>query len=119
MARQDRIEIEITLAGESRHRTAHGETVANGHNADFGLVKLVDERHVGENIRVAHMIERRRILEVEHKAIRVSKRLLNAVFRQHGGRMKCIDEGNCKTFMRQRAARIAGVKLFHALTAKP
>lgn len=71
MERKERIEIEIKMEGERRKRKENGEKVENGKNEDLGMVKIVDERNVGENISVENMIESRRIIEVEKKEIRV------------------------------------------------
>src|SRR5690606_19787294 len=69
MAWQHRFEIEVTLAGESCNRAAHREAVADGNDPDLWLVKLVDKSHVGENVRVTHVIKRRRIFKVEYQTI--------------------------------------------------
>src|SRR5919202_7094057 len=46
VAREDRLEIEETLAGERGRVRAHGEAVADRHDADLGSVNLVHEAHV-------------------------------------------------------------------------
>ncbi|MCY1368186.1 hypothetical protein D9M69_551530 [compost metagenome] len=56
MTRQYSLEIEIALAGECGNSATHGEAITNRHDADFWLMQFIDESHVGENIRVTHMI---------------------------------------------------------------
>lgn len=73
MARDRGVEFEITLAGKSRHGTAHGKAVADRHNADNRLVQFLDERHIGEDIRIAHVIERGLVVEMEDEAVGVAQ----------------------------------------------
>src|SRR5262245_25118852 len=46
MARNDGFELEEAAAGKRCHGAAHGETVADRHDADRRLVQFVDQRHV-------------------------------------------------------------------------
>ena len=57
MAGHHGLELEVALAGERRGLGPHGEAVADRHEADRRPVDLVDQAHVGEDRRVAHMID--------------------------------------------------------------
>ena len=62
VAGQDHLEVEELLAGEGRRLGAHGEAVADRHDADVGLVELRDQGHAAEHVGVAHVIERLAVL---------------------------------------------------------
>jgi hypothetical protein len=73
VARHHRLELEEAAAGERRHGAAHGEAVADRHQTDFRFMQLVDQRHIGENVGVAHVVERRRFGEMQHQAERIAE----------------------------------------------
>src|SRR5262245_39622486 len=58
MAGNDRVEIEEALTGERRRLRPHGEAVADGHEAYLRRIDFADQRHVGEDRRIAHVIDR-------------------------------------------------------------
>ena len=58
MARNHRPRLEEALDGQRRRLRPHGEAVADRDHDHFRRVQLVDQRHVAENVRVAHMIDR-------------------------------------------------------------
>jgi hypothetical protein len=58
MAGDHPLELEVALAGKSRGFRPHGEAVPDRHDADVGAIDLVDQPHVGEDRRVAHMVNR-------------------------------------------------------------
>ena len=57
MAGHDGLELEEALAGERRGLRPHGEAVPDRHEADRRPIDLVDQPHVGEDRRVAHMVD--------------------------------------------------------------
>src|SRR5262245_33979331 len=73
VARNDGFELEEATAGERGDSAAHCEAVADRHDADSWLVKLVDQSHIGEDVGVAHVIERLVVREMHDDAGRVAK----------------------------------------------
>jgi len=57
MAGNDGLELEEALAGERRRLRPHGEAVPDGHDADLRAIDLVDQAHIREDRRVAHMVD--------------------------------------------------------------
>ena len=57
--RHDRRKSKKRLQAIAAVFAAHREAVADRHEADLRLVELVDQRHVAENVSVAHVVERR------------------------------------------------------------
>ncbi len=58
MAWDHGLEIVEAPAGHGGEPRTHGEAVADRHDADPGLVDLVDQRHVGKDVGVAHVEKR-------------------------------------------------------------
>ena len=56
MTGHHRLKIEEPLTGERRRLSAHCEAVADRHDADLRSIQLVDQPHVGEDVRVTHVI---------------------------------------------------------------
>ncbi len=82
-------------------------------------MQLVDQGHVGENVGVAHMEQRRFILEVKHQPVGIAERMRNPVFGDLGGGVKRVGEGGGKTVERNGAAGISHVQPVHALRSQP
>src|SRR5262249_6710782 len=57
VARHDGVELEEALDRERGGRGAHGEAIADRHHGHFGLMDFRDQRHVGENVGVAHVVD--------------------------------------------------------------
>ena len=106
---------EEPAAGECRHRAAHGEAVADRHDADFGAVQLVDQRHVGEDVGVAHVQQARLVLEMQHQAVGAAERMRHAVLGDLRGGMEGVDECRRETVERDGAAGVAHLELFDPL----
>ena len=73
VAGQDHLEVEELLAGEGGRPGAHGEAVADRHDADVGLVELGDQRHAAEHVGVAHVIERLALLGADDDAVGIAE----------------------------------------------
>jgi hypothetical protein len=54
------------VAGVGRFARPHGEVIADGQHDDLGRVKLADDRHVSEHVRVAGVINLNAVLELDH-----------------------------------------------------
>jgi hypothetical protein len=50
MARDDGLELEVTLHGQSGHLGAHRKPIANRHHGDGRLMDFGNEAHVAEDI---------------------------------------------------------------------
>ena len=120
MARQHRLELEIAPAGKSRHRAAHGEAVANRHEADIGLMQFLNQRHVAENVGVAHVIERLVPGEMQDKTGGIAQIGVRTALARRRRRMQRVDEGGGEAAAIDGAAVVAGVDavLVHALADK-
>src|SRR5262245_6420147 len=56
VARHDHVELEEALAGERRGLGAHGVAIADWHEADLRAVEFINQRHVGEDRGITHVI---------------------------------------------------------------
>src|SRR5262245_50787465 len=117
MAGNDRVEIEETLAGERRRLGPHGEAVADGHEADLWRVDFADQRHVGEDRRIAHVINRLLPFRGDDEAATGAEIDRAAIDHMRGG-MPGRDEGEVEIAEMERAPGIAAIDLVHALAGE-
>ncbi len=112
-------ELEEALAGKCSHSATHGEAIADGNEADIRLVQFVDQPHVGKDIRVAHVIDRRAVFEMQHQAIGIAECMRHTVLGDLRGGVQRIGEGDGKAVEAHRTAGVAHLKLLDTLGAEP
>src|SRR5690606_33824649 len=112
-----RFEPEKALASQCSHRAAHCEAVTDRHQADIWCMQLVDERHSGENVRVAHVIQRLVIGKVQHQSMRVPE-IDVAVLHRKTGRMRSVDKGRGESTAIDGPTMITHVEFFGPLFSK-
>ena len=110
MTGHHRVEIEEPLAGQSGGLGPHRVAVADGHDPDLRLVQLVDERHVREDIRIAHMVERLSPLGGDHEPARIAE-IDGPSIHHIRGRMERLHESQVEVLVRQQTARVARIDL--------
>ena len=94
---------------QRRDLRPHGEAVADRHDDDVGLVDLGDQRHVAEDIGVAHMIDRRLAGRLDDDAVGAADRRVGAHLHERRG-MIGPDERDRKSALVGRAAGIHGIE---------
>jgi hypothetical protein len=115
MAGDHPLELEVALAGKSRGFRPHGEAVPDRHDADVGAIDLVDQPHVGEDRRVAHMVNRLALARGNDEPT-TGAEIDRAPLVEHAGGMPGRHEGEVEVRVRLRAAGIAWIDLLHAQT---
>ncbi len=109
VARDDGRETEELLAGEGGRPRPHREPVADRHDADVGRMQFRDQRHVGENVRVAHVIEGLAFPGLEDDAVGIAEIDVG------GGGVQGVGEGEIEIGRVDGAARVHGFELLGPL----
>ena len=112
VAGDHRLELKEALAGERRRLGPHGEAVADRHDADLRPVDLIDEAHVGEDRRVAHMVNGLALARGDDEA-GAGTEINRATLEEHAGGMPGRHEGKVEILVMLHAAGIGGVDLLH------
>src|SRR6478672_8179247 len=105
-------ELKETFAGERRGPRPHGEAIADWHDAHLRAIDLVDQPHVGEDRRVAHVVNGLAFTRGDDEPA-TGAEIDRASLVEHAGGVPGRHEGEVEVLVRLGAAGIAWIDLLH------